>query len=189
MAFDANGDARNGDWIQTANGRVFWPIDPRPEEVHLDDIAHALAHQVRFAGHCRGAYSVAQHCVLVAQLAQRMTTMQHIVKAALLHDASEAYVIDVPRPLKPFLAGYKEIESRVQDAIAIRFGLEPGCFDDPLIKHCDNVMLSTERRDIMAEPPRAWLTLPDPDSHVIRVWDWAEARDKFLAAAETLGIS
>ena len=56
---------RGGDWMQTYSGFQFWPLDPRPEEIHVIDIAHSLANQCRYAGHCREFYSVAQHSVLL----------------------------------------------------------------------------------------------------------------------------
>src|SRR6185312_10187038 len=147
---------RNGSWMQTAHGRVFWPLDPRAEEVHLDDIAWALSYQIRFAGHALGPYTVAEHCVRVARLARSMGATRGEVKAALLHDASEAYVVDVPRPLKPYLKEYKAIERRVQDAIATRFDMPLGCFEWPIVHKCDGAMLATEARDIMLPPPRDW---------------------------------
>ena len=59
--------ARKGDWMQTYTGRQFWPIDPRANEVHIEDIAHALSMMCRYNGHCRTFYSVAEHSVLVSQ--------------------------------------------------------------------------------------------------------------------------
>jgi hypothetical protein len=109
---------RQGDWIQTYTGRQFWPLDPRPDEIHIDDIAHALSLQCRYAGHCRRFYSVAEHSVLLARYVSPKNALW-----ALLHDASEAYLVDVPRPIKPALTGYKAIENEVMAAVADRFGL------------------------------------------------------------------
>jgi 5'-deoxynucleotidase YfbR-like HD superfamily hydrolase len=110
--------ARNdNNWIQTFTGRQFWPLDPRPEDIELLDIAHALANKCRYTGHTRSFYSVAQHSVLVSE----------IVPAAdahwgLLHDASEAYLPDVARPVKRELAGFQEIENRLMGCVAERDG-------------------------------------------------------------------
>lgn len=147
-------EQRKGDWMQTATGVAFWPIDPRPEEVHIEDIAHALSLICRYGGHCQTFYSVAQHSILVSRaLAPEFRLW------GLLHDASEAYVIDVPRPLKPFLAGYREAEDKVMEVIAERFGLTMPM--PPEVKRVDNAILADEAAQIMCTPPRAW-NLPEP---------------------------
>lgn len=147
-------DQRKGDWMQTATGEAFWPIDPRPEEVHIEDIAHALSLICRYGGHCQQFYSVAQHSILVS----RALPEKHKLWG-LLHDASEAYVIDVPRPLKPFLTGYREAEDKVMEVIAERFGLSMPM--PPEVKRVDNAILADEAAQIMGKPPRDW-NLPEP---------------------------
>ena len=155
---------RKGDWQQTFTGKQFWPCDPRPEDVCLEDIAHALSLQCRFAGHCREFYSVAEHSVRVSWLIEAWNVREGYAGAwrftsclaALLHDASEAYCIDVPRPLKPYLAGYKAIEAGVMSALERWAGLNPGACSVPAIKHADEVLLRTEARDLMSAPPVPW---------------------------------
>ena len=83
---------RKGDWMQTHSGIQFWPLDPRPEDILIEDIAHALSNQCRFAGHCCFHYSVAQHSVLVSENVPAQDAMW-----GLLHDAGEAYLVDLPR--------------------------------------------------------------------------------------------
>ena len=119
---DAGNQPRLGDWMLTASGRAFWPLDPRAEEVDIDDIATALSHQGRYYGHTRHYYSTAQHSTEMARwfMAKRDAPM---AREALLHDGQEAYVGDVIRPLKPFLPGYAEIEGRCEVAVRRRFGL------------------------------------------------------------------
>jgi len=109
---------RIGDWIQTYTGRQFWPLDPRADEIHIEDIAHSLSLQCRYAGHCKRFYSVAEHSVLLARYVS-----QPVKLWALLHDASEAYLVDVPRPIKPYLENYEDVERRLMYRIRDRFGL------------------------------------------------------------------
>jgi hypothetical protein len=139
---------RKGDWFQTHTGIEFYPNDPRPEEVVIEDIAHALARICRFGGHTRGFYSVAQHSVIVSQIVP-----ESLALAALLHDATEAYIGDMVRPLKYSIPQYLVIEDRLWDVIAARFNL-PRILPAE-IKHADNIALVTERRDLL-EHQRTW---------------------------------
>ena len=170
---------RKGDWMQTYSGRQFWPLDPRPDEVCIEDIAHALSNMCRFAGHVREFYSVAEHCVRVSWLAPDHDRM--IAIAALLHDATESYVVDVPRPLKRFLPGYREIEDRVARCIEVAFDLETGILDHPSVKHWDEVLLATEARDLMGgESAGKWHLRAGPMDEIIEPWSPQGARAAFL---------
>jgi hypothetical protein len=131
------------DWFITASGRRVHVLDPDPSLIHVDDIAHALAHVCRFGGHVREFYSVAQHSVLVSELVPE----EHAL-LGLMHDATEAYLGDVIRPLKRLLPAYSEIEAIWEAAIAQRFGLPLD--HPPSIKKADVVALVTERRDLVA---------------------------------------
>lgn len=111
-------DNRIGSWMQTYSGLKFWPLDPREDEVDIRDIAHSLSMQCRYGGHSLRFYSVAEHSVHMA----RMVSPENALWA-LLHDAAEAYVADVPRPLKRHLPGYKEVEARVMASICDHFDL------------------------------------------------------------------
>lgn len=176
--------ARIGDWMQTFTGRQFWPLDPRADEVCIEDIAHALSHQCRFAGHTRTFYSVAEHCVRVAEYLHNQSGDRSLALWGLMHDASEAYLVDLPRPVKrqPSMAPYKEAEKLVTTAIAERFGL-PLAFDqDTFVKHADVVLLATEARDLMSRPPNAWAPMPHPLRDSIVPWSSYVAREAFLFA-------
>jgi len=109
---------RKGGWIRTYSGRMFWPLDPRSEEVEIMDIAHALSLICRFGGHVRKFYSVAQHSVIVAGLVSPENRA-----AGLLHDAAEAYLADVSAPIKPHFTEFRAAEERLERSIAIKFGL------------------------------------------------------------------
>ena len=145
-------DPLRGDgWTQTYSGARFYPMDPRPEEIDIVDIAHALSMVCRFNGQIATFYSVAQHSVEACRSAPR-----EIKLAALLHDASEAYICDVPRPLKALLPGYKEAEARIMAAVGQRFGVPLEQFGDPRLKSIDNRLLATEAIHLLSGGPRGW---------------------------------
>lgn len=165
-------------WIQTLTGRQFFPLAPRVEDIAIDDIAGALSKLCRFGGHCTRFYSVAEHSVHVASQAPA----EHKL-AALLHDASEAYLVDIPSPIKPHLTNYRAIEDRLGAAIAEKFG-----FAWPLpaeIKRLDTAILSDERAQSMADigvAPRLWGD-PLPGLGVeLRFWPPEEAQWWFETA-------
>jgi hypothetical protein len=141
---------RNGDYIGTYTGKKFYPLDPRPEDICLEDIAHALSYINRFNGHTNDPYSVATHSLNVeyriAEQGYNFLTRLH----GLLHDAAEAYCCDIPRPLKQLLPGYKEIETNIMDAIYKHFGLEAPTEEIcKVISEADNYVLSLEAQKYM----------------------------------------
>lgn len=163
-------------WILTRSGKAFNPLRPDPALICIQDIAHALSHMCRFNGHCSDFYSVAEHSVRMSYI---VPPDQALV--ALMHDATEAYIADICRPVKPHLDNYADIESRLWSAIRKRFFLPLDLPDD--IKHADLVMLATERRDLMPPHYAEWPCLegvaPLPD--LIKPWSPQEARVKFLS--------
>lgn len=165
---------RVGDWMQTATGGMFWPLDPRPDEIDVLDIAHALANMCRYGGHCLRFYSVAEHSVLMARAVSKENRMW-----ALMHDASEAYIVDVPRPLKRFLAGYNAAEDAVMDAVCIKFGLPSEMPAE--VKAADNAILFAEMLQNMAPPPKAWAGQVEPLEVTLKFWTPDQARDQFIA--------
>lgn len=180
------------DWIQTVSGRVFRPLEPTPESISIHDIAHALSHACRFAGHVREFYSVAQHSVHVCREVHERcerekteNTLAHELKfAALLHDASEAYLTDIPRPIKhlPELAGYRDIEKRVETAIEQRFGIRPEVANHPWIKWADLRVLATEARDLLATPDQKWSVREEPMARTLKPVSAKHARKAFMSA-------
>jgi 5'-deoxynucleotidase YfbR-like HD superfamily hydrolase len=139
------------------SGRWVNPFDPDPDQLDPDDIARALANQCRFGGHSRAFYSVAQHSVLVSRLVEERGGDAEDVFAALMHDASEAYLGDMPHPLKhrsPLGVAFKDAEEHLERAIRDRFAIRA---DVPEIKRADRALLATERRAFSAE-----------------TWDWPE---------------
>lgn len=111
--------------IRTWNGVFFSPLEPHTEDILPEDIAHSLSLLCRANGHFRCFYSVGQHCLACEEEARCAGLSREIRLACLLHDASEAYISDITRPVKLGLPEYRVIEKRLQDTIYRRFGLDP----------------------------------------------------------------
>jgi uncharacterized protein len=175
-------EERKGDWMQTFTGKAFWPLDPRQDEICIEDIAHSLSCQCRYTGHTLRFYSVAQHSVLVSRLVPREDALW-----GLLHDASEAYLVDLPRPLKMMSRlgdEYRLIETRLMKEVAARFGLST---EQPAsVEQADEALLATEARDLMSPPPRPWRELVDPLPDKIKPWSSGRAEQVFLFEAGLL---
>ncbi len=140
-----------GPYIQTSSGRWVNPFDLDPSQLDAGDIARALANQCRFGGHCRVFYSVAQHSEIVTELVEQRGGDAEDVFAALMHDATEAYLGDMPHPLKhrsALGAAFRAAEDHLEQAIRERFRIMPGV---PEIKRVDRSLLATERRAFSAE--------------------------------------
>lgn len=138
-----------GPWMRTYTGARVHILQPDPGEIRLKDIAHALANQCRFAGHTPEFYSVAQHSVLVAGILEDMG-WPDLAISGLMHDAAEAYLHDLHRPLKECLPQYADLEQRHMAAICVKFGLPVKLHT--VVKRADNIALATEFRDLWAEP-------------------------------------
>ncbi len=133
-------------WIQTISGkRVDLPI-PKPEQIDIYDIAYALAMKCRFNGQCKKFYSVAEHSVRVSWLLPPGLEL-----AGLLHDANEAYLPDIPRPVKELIPDYKRVENLMEEAINLKYSIELSDEGKRQIKRADNVMLATEARALMGD--------------------------------------
>jgi hypothetical protein len=170
-----------GSYIQTVSGRRIDPFAPDSGEIDIEDIARALANQCRFGGHCRVFYSVAQHSCLVADVVA--TEGGGIVDQlwGLLHDAPEAYLVDLPHPLKhrsDLGRVYRKAEALLEAAICRRFDLPP---EPPLsVKAIDRRLLATERLALMKVTWR-WPELEgtEPLDVDIEPWSPARAADEF----------
>lgn len=167
-------------WIQTRSG-TFDFINPRSEDVRIEDIAHALAYLCRYTGHCAQFYSVAQHSVLVSRQCHPSYRL-----IGLLHDAQEAYIGDVSAPLKSLLPDYQEIEIRVWQAVAAHFRLPASI---PMgVAEVDVRMCLTEKQVLFSEE-MDWNAPydPYPDVHIIP-WAPEVARKSFLKEFSYLTI-
>lgn len=166
-------------FIVTYTGDTIYPLNPDPAHIHIEDIAHALANSCRFTGHVREFYSVGQHSVLAS-----LVVSPEAALTALLHDASEAYLADIARPVKQqpgFGEVYREAEEKLMFAIADRFGITWPMPDE--VRVADSVLLVTEARDLMPGGTYQWSAayqaiepLPAP----ITSWLPREAETRFL---------
>ncbi|KAA0571095.1 metal-dependent phosphohydrolase [Azospirillum sp. Sh1] len=166
-------------WVQVASGRAFPVLEPRAELIDIRDIASSLSKVCRFNGHCRTFYSVAQHSVHVSQLCPSEYALW-----GLLHDAAEAYIGDIVRPVKVALEAIapgvvRSVESNIARVIGERYGLS---WPMPrAVHHADAVALATERRDLMSACSDPWMPLPDPDEAELCPLPAAAAEGLFLA--------
>jgi 5'-deoxynucleotidase YfbR-like HD superfamily hydrolase len=176
-----------GPYLQTISGRWVNPFDPDADQIELTDIARALANLCRFGGHCWPFYSVAQHCVIVSELIEQGGGSAEHALAGLMHDAPEAYLGDLPHPIKhrsELGAAFREAEAPLDRAIRARFAIPDV---PPTVKQIDRALLATERRAFSAEM-WAWPELEgvEPLDLQLRAWSPAEAAEAFVARFEEL---
>jgi 5'-deoxynucleotidase YfbR-like HD superfamily hydrolase len=176
--------------IQTFTGLRFSPLEPDPAAIEIADVAHGLANHCRFGGHCSVFYSVAQHSCVVADAVRERGADAQTVLYALLHDASEAYLGDLPHPVKhrsEFGVLYREIEEPLQAAILARFGVTAAAAQ--LVKQIDRAALAAERAALMRAADDAWWPELDgvtPLDVEIVPWSPQQSETEFLARFEAL---
>lgn len=197
-----NASKRNGNYMHTSNGKKYWPLDPRPEEVHIEVVAHHLATRCRYNGatqhklfRSRIFYSVAEHSVLVSRYIEEQFGERYALEG-LLHDGSEAYNGDLIRPLKYdplFREPFKKVEDLNERAGASRFNL---VYPYPKeVKIADEAVTNAEvQQIIMKDPSEDWevgrlhddtLTAP----YEIKMLDPFAAKEEFLLRYEELMLN
>jgi hypothetical protein len=179
-------------WIQTAKGHKISFTDMSKNVYDIEDIATSLSRQCRFNGHCARFYSVAEHCVHMAN-AWWSQNKSYGSPACLLHDASEAYVCDIPTPLKNYLGKtYRDLEAKIMKGIWEQHHISLRCEMTELRKH-DHNMLYTEFLvlvDKKDEKVANWNFDPFVETVdcVIKCWSPEKARKEFLKAAKNFGL-
>jgi hypothetical protein len=182
-----------GGWIGTHTGTKFWPLEPFVTEIYIADIAHSLARQCRFNGHCKPFYSVAEHSIEVS-----CQVPLEFALWGLLHDAAETYLSDIVRPLKSRCVysvpdcgiitakTYRECEEELLEAVALRFGLVRPMPDE--IGFADDRMLATERQQLFDERQPHWdgLNGVEPYPIVLRCMECGLVEKMFLLRFEEL---
>lgn len=170
------------DYIKTYTGKHFEPTNPNPELICIEDIAHALSLLCRGNGHVKAFYSVGQHCIICAKEAAARGLSKRMVLACLLHDASECYMSDVPRPFKKALPAYNEHEERLLDMIYRKFlGSSLTSEEQAALKEIDDSMLWYDLEILLDEPQNS----PPPSLHVkpedYQVRPFADVEEEYLA--------
>jgi len=135
-------ELKSGAWVDILN--------LSPEDIIISDVAHGLGNTGRFSGQTSRFYSVAEHSVLCAALMSNSTDDPDLLKAALLHDFHEAYLGDIPTPIKKIMTGLDEIAERMDQAVGERFGIDHALFSSPEVKRVDHMALSLEAHRFMS---------------------------------------
>jgi hypothetical protein len=171
-------------YFRTHSGRRVHPLSPSPDEISIFDVAHALSQMCRFLGHTTEFYSVAQHSVLVSQHVPQEDALW-----GLLHDASEAYLCDLPAPIKrdPEMSIYRIAENRLMLAVCERYGLKPEM--PASVMRADKILLATEFRDVTTMDDPEWIKDEcgtDPLDGFLLGWPPFVAEQRFLDRFEEL---
>jgi uncharacterized protein len=177
-------DSVHDTWLTTSTGLHWYPKDPEGSEYRIEDIAHALSMLCRFSGQCRKFYSVAEHSVRVASVVSRWGAEFGLW--GLLHDASEAYLVDLPTPIKhlPEMAGYRDLERQTMQVIRSRFGLSGK--EPSVIKAADLLVLRREAKTL-GLLTKGWDVYHLPDVDVtVQMLSSSKAEQLFLGAYEVL---
>ena len=170
-------DNKVDNYIETFTGIKFDFLNPKLDQIDIEDIAHSLSMQVRYTGHCSKFYSIAEHCLLVSYMCSDEFKLY-----GLLHDASEAYLTDVASPIKPFLQNYKMMECKVMNVITEKYGL--GEFFPEEVHLADMNALRLEITQLMSSKGEGWainnvLSTELPDIE-LECMGQEEAKERFL---------
>lgn len=172
MTIDPGNEKGGTGWIITYTGTRIEPLNPDPNSIDTLDIAHALSNMCRFTGHVKEFYSVAQHSYLVSTIVPEEDALW-----GLMHDASEAYLADIARPIKmqkAFGSVYRKYETKLMEAVCDRYGLSHTMPDS--VAEADTMLLRAEQRDLMSNDPSPG----DIYGETIVPWPPSKAKSWFL---------
>jgi hypothetical protein len=168
------------DYIETYTGRAFFPLAPSVQDISVIDIAHALANQCRYSGHTSHFYSTAQHCCLLANyVRQKMKGSPLDCLQILMHDAAEAYLVDIPRPVKQHMPEFRKWDHTITMCVRSWYG----CGDLPLPKwqdELDSRIIVDERAQLMSDSGNDWGHDLEPLGIYIETWTPLMAEQQFL---------
>jgi len=164
----------NMNFIQTYTGKQFNFLDPSIDSIDLFDIAHALSNLCRYSGHVKEFYSVAEHCVILSEYVMLQTSDPAQALYALMHDASEAYLVDIPRPIKSHLKGYIELEKQITDQVMKKFNLVHSSVAD----YGDTNIIKDE--SVLLHGNLSWVNMYDHLGVNLYLWTPKEAENEFL---------
>jgi hypothetical protein len=179
---------------ETYTGARVTPLALKLEQINIIDIAHALSQQCRYGGHTSQFYSVAQHCCVLASYVENVLKGKALdCLQILMHDAAEAYLIDMPRPIKQFMPEFRKWDHAAQAAIRSWLGIG----DVPIPSwqgDLDNRIIVDERAQVMSDSGNDWHH--DPKHGVmplgVRIEPWparmAEKQFLFRYAAYMNGV-
>lgn len=151
------------DYITTYTGEHFIPTAPEKDKLHIKDIAHALSMICRGNGHVKTFFSVGQHCINCALEAAARGYSQRVILACLLHDASEAYMSDVPKPFKKYIADYNTMEDNLLNVIYEKYlGSALSSEEQALVKQIDTAFLYYDLLYLLNEK----MDVPKPEINI-----------------------
>jgi uncharacterized protein len=175
--------------IKVAAGHYVDLVHPDPDSIEIKSIASALSKVCRFGGHCPQFYSVAEHSIHATALACSEGYTGDALLAVFLHDAAEAYIGDMVKPLKVTMPQYGEAEQRIEAAIQAAFGVDFTKWMD-VIKRFDRAMLKAEKVTMWPEDTEKWAGFSEIEDRVVKFqfWEPSQAEMQFLAMARTLQL-
>lgn len=171
-------------YIETVAGIQFHFLNPSPDEININDIANSLSKQCRYTGHVKQFYSVTEHCCLLFDFAwvNKNRSIQEL-RTMLMHDASEAYLTDLARPIKYYMPEYKTLEAKIEKVISEKFDL---IYPYPSwIKELDTRILLDERKQAMNPSNNVWaVDSLEPLGVTLNFWDPEKACKEYLKRYE-----
>lgn len=167
-------------WVETSSGTQFWFLNPQQDQINIKDIAWALSHIPRFGGHARKFVSVAEHSIYVSMLVPPALALE-----GLLHDGEEAYILDMPTPIKQFMPEYKEMGQKILRAIYTKYML--GMPATKAVKDADKAQMQVEANFLLPSRGETWVNRIEGAKGIEpKGLSQSEAYYKFLEVFNTL---